>query len=48
MAKRDTKVGDLCRSWASRARHYRFVDPKGELRTDDTKLLMRKGELEVS
>lgn len=42
------RSGDLCQELGFSARHYRFVDPKGELRTDDTKLLMRKGELEVS
>jgi hypothetical protein len=44
MAKRDTKVGDLCKELGvTRQTLYRFVDPKGELRADGTKLLKRKG-----
>ncbi len=44
MAKRDTKVSDLCKELgATRETLYRFVDPKGELRADGTKLLERKG-----
>ena len=45
MAKRDTRVGDLCRELGiTRQTLYRFVDPKGELRADGTKLLKRKGQ----
>jgi DNA invertase Pin-like site-specific DNA recombinase len=45
MAKRDTKVGDLCKELGvTRQTLYRFVDPKGELRADGTKLLKRKGQ----
>ena len=45
MAKRDTKVGDLCKELGvTRQRLYRFVGPKGELRADGTKLLARKGQ----
>jgi DNA invertase Pin-like site-specific DNA recombinase len=45
MAKRDTKVGDLCKELGvSRQTLYRFVGPKGQLRTDGTKLLRRKGQ----
>jgi DNA invertase Pin-like site-specific DNA recombinase len=40
MAKRDTKVGDLCKELGvTRQTLYRFVDPKGERRADGTKLL---------
>jgi DNA-binding Xre family transcriptional regulator len=42
MAKRDTKVGDLCKELGvTRQTLYRFVDPKGGLRADGTKLLKR-------
>jgi len=45
MATRDTKVADLCKELGvTRQTLYRFVDPKGELRTDGTKLLQRKGQ----
>ena len=45
MAKRDTKVGDLCKELGvTRQTLYRFVDPNGELRADATKLLKRKGQ----
>jgi hypothetical protein len=45
MAKHDTKVGDLCKELGvTRQTLYRFVDPKGELRADGTKLLKRKGQ----
>ena len=45
MAKRDTKVGDLCKELGvTRQTLYRFVGPKGQLRTDGTKLLKRKGQ----
>ena len=45
MAKRDSTVGDLCKELGvTRQTLYRFVDPKGELRTDGTKLLKRKGQ----
>ena len=43
MAKRDTKVSDLCKEiGVTRQTLYRFVDPKGGLRADGTKLLKRK------
>jgi len=43
MAKRDTKVGELCKELgATRQTLYRFVDPKGELRADGSKLLERR------
>lgn len=45
MAKRDTKVGDLCKELGvARQTLYRFVDPKGGLRADGAKLLERKGQ----
>jgi DNA invertase Pin-like site-specific DNA recombinase len=45
MAKRDTKVGDLCKELGvTRQTLYRFVGPKGQLRPDATKLLKRKGQ----
>jgi len=45
MAKRDTKVGDLCRELGvTRQTIYRFVDPNGELRADGTKLLKCNGQ----
>jgi DNA invertase Pin-like site-specific DNA recombinase len=45
MAKRDTKVGDLCKELGvTRQTLYRFVDPKGKLRADGTKLLKLKGQ----
>jgi DNA invertase Pin-like site-specific DNA recombinase len=45
MAKRDSTVGDLCKELGvTRQTLYRFVDPKGELRTDGTKLLKRKSQ----
>jgi DNA invertase Pin-like site-specific DNA recombinase len=44
MAKRDTKVGDLCKELGvTRQTLYRFVGPKGELRADATRLLKRVG-----
>jgi hypothetical protein len=43
MAKRDTKVGELCKELGvTRQALYRFVDPKGELRADGRKLLQRR------
>ena len=40
MVKRDTKVSDLCQELGvTRQTLYRFVDPKGNLRADGTKLL---------
>jgi DNA invertase Pin-like site-specific DNA recombinase len=43
MARRDTKVGDLCRELGvTRQTLYRFVSPKGELRDDGSKLLKSK------
>ena len=43
MAKRDTKVGDLCAELGvTRQTLYRFVGPKGELRADGNKLLKSK------
>jgi DNA invertase Pin-like site-specific DNA recombinase len=49
MAKRDTKVGDLCKELGvSRQTLYRFVGPTGELRADGTKLLKRNGRTEVN
>jgi DNA invertase Pin-like site-specific DNA recombinase len=45
MAKRDTKVGDLCKVLGvTRQTLYRFVDPKGKLRADGAKLLKLKGQ----
>src|SRR5271156_2364627 len=45
MAKRDTKVSDLCTELGvPRQTLYRFVGPKGELRADATKLLNRKAQ----
>jgi DNA invertase Pin-like site-specific DNA recombinase len=45
MAKRDTRVGDLCKELGvTRQTLYRFVNPKGELRADGTKLLKRKAQ----
>jgi hypothetical protein len=45
MAKRDTSVGDLCKELGiTRQALYRFVGPKGELRADGSKLLMRRGQ----
>ena len=45
MAKRDTKVGELCAELGvTRQTLYRFVDPKGELREDGSKLLKRKSQ----
>jgi hypothetical protein len=42
---RDTKVGDLCKELGvTRQTLYRFVDSKGELRADGTKLLKRNGQ----
>ena len=44
MAKRDTKVSDLCKELGvTRQTLYRFVGPKGELRADATRLLKRNG-----
>ena len=43
MARRDTKVSELCKELGvTRQTLYRFVNPKGELRADGTKLLARK------
>jgi DNA-binding Xre family transcriptional regulator len=43
MAKRDTKVSELCTELGvTRQTLHRFVGPKGELRADATKLLKRK------
>jgi len=43
MAKRDTRVSDLCKELGiTRQTLYRFVGPKGELRTDGSKLLKSK------
>ena len=45
MAKRDTKVSDLCTELGvTRQTLYRFVGPKRELRADATKLLKRKAQ----
>ena len=45
MAKRDTKVGNLCDELGvTRQTLYRFVSPTGELRADGTKLLKREGQ----
>src|SRR5208283_1773144 len=45
MAKRDTKVSDLCTELGvTRQTLYRFVGPEGELRADATKLLKRKAQ----
>jgi len=45
MAKRDTKVSDLCTELGvTRQTLYRFVGPNGELRADATKLLKRKAQ----
>ena len=45
MAKRDTKVGDLCNELGvTRQTLCRFVSPKGELRAYGTKLLKRQGQ----
>ncbi len=45
MAKRDTKVGDLCKELGvTRQTLYRFVDPNGDLRADGAELLKRKGQ----
>lgn len=49
MAKRDTRVGDLCKELGvTRQTLYRFVGPKGQLRTDGAKLLKRKTQQAVS
>jgi DNA-binding phage protein len=41
MVKRETKVSDLCQELGvTRQTLYRFVDPKGDLRADGTKLLV--------
>jgi DNA invertase Pin-like site-specific DNA recombinase len=43
MAKRDTRVGDLCKELGiTRQTLYRFVGPMGELRDDGSKLLKVK------
>ena len=43
MAKRDTKVGELCKEpGVTRQTLYCFVDPKGELRAHGRKLLERR------
>jgi DNA invertase Pin-like site-specific DNA recombinase len=48
MAKRDTKVSDLCRELGiTRQTLYRFVGPTGEPRADRTKLLKRNGRTAV-
>jgi hypothetical protein len=45
MAKRDTKVSDLCTELGvTRQTLYRFVGPNGELRADAAKLLNRKAQ----
>ena len=45
MAKRDTKVSDLCAELGvTRQMLYRFVGSKGELRADDNKQLKSKLE----
>jgi DNA-binding Xre family transcriptional regulator len=45
MAKRDTKVSDLCNELGvTRQTLYRFVGPKGESRADATKLLKRRAQ----
>src|ERR1700757_3331794 len=45
MTDRDTKVGDLCvELGVTRQTLYRFVGPKGELRSDATKLLEQEGQ----
>jgi len=44
MAKRDTKVGELCKELGvTRQTLYRFVDPKGSC-ADGAQLLKRKGQ----
>ena len=44
MAKRDTRVGDLCAELGiTRQTLYRFVGPKGEIREDGERLLKLKG-----
>ena len=43
MKQRDSQVDDLCLELGiTRQTLYRFVGPKGELRDDGTKLLLRK------
>jgi DNA invertase Pin-like site-specific DNA recombinase len=45
MAKRDTRVGDLCKELGVTSQTlYRFVGPKGQLRADGMKLLKRKAQ----
>lgn len=45
MGKPETKVADLCAELGiTRQTLYRFVDPKGALRTDGERLLMRKAK----
>jgi len=45
MAKRDTKVGDLCKELGvTKQTLHRFVRPKGELGADGTKLLKRRSQ----
>ena len=45
MGKPDTKGADLCAELGiTRQTLYRFVDPKGALRTDGERLLMRKAK----
>ncbi|NTA59836.1 recombinase family protein [Agrobacterium tumefaciens] len=46
MGKPETKIGDLCAELGiTRQTLYRFVDPKGELRTDGEKLLARRNRI---
>ena len=46
MGKPETKVAELCAELGvTRQTLYRFVGPKGELRTDGTKLLARRGSV---
>jgi hypothetical protein len=49
MAKRDTKVGELCKELGvTRQTLYRFVNPKGELRAEGRKLLERRWSLALT
>jgi hypothetical protein len=48
MAKRDNKVSGLRKELGvTRQTLYRFVDPKGELRADGTKLLKQGSERQL-
>ncbi len=48
MAKRDTRVGDLCTELGiTRQTLSRYVDPKGELRADGLKLLAKRSKWEL-